>query len=61
MRPGYRRSSDLEEHSSCYGQGCPGCGHTGTVETDDAIAAYEDYLDRRADEDRERRLMGDDW
>lgn len=40
------------DHSTCYGQGCMGCGFTGRVETAEGREAREEAEDRRADERR---------
>lgn len=46
------REPSRADHSTCYGQGCVGCGMRGWVETDAGREAREEAEDRRADEGR---------
>lgn len=49
-----------EECGRCYGNGCSTCFNRGWHESEEGREEREEEEDRRADEARERRLLGDD-
>lgn len=44
----------------CYSNGCAACDYRGWVETTEGREAREEAEDRKADEARERRMLGED-
>lgn len=51
---------DRVDCGNCYGNGCWSCGNRGWVETATGREKREDAEDRRAEDARERRMLGDD-
>lgn len=47
-----------QECGSCYGNGCSNCAETGFVSTQEDLDAFDDAMERRGEEERERRRDG---